>query len=215
MTDKRRLGAAAIAKQWADAPTLHEHLRDCAAQLRDAKRSSDEIRVSSSEMHPLESAVRSLQEQNAMQSALKEAERTVNDDLVANRVACIGRLQDSAKLEHISASFWIGAQIHWYKNLAVRGAETMIDLRVVSEAVSAPSEPETAPKPGRPSKKEVIRRAIAEYAKSDPGLVHSKGERFRAYRSYISNHGYNPRQEPGFSDKTIEKYETEFRKKYN
>lgn len=215
MTNKPRRDEAAIAQQWADAPTLHEYLKDCAAQLRAAKRSAVGTRDSGSKIHPLEGAVLSLQEFNATQAALKEAARKVNDDLVANRIACIGRTQDTVSLERISASFWIGAQIHWDKDLAVRRAAKIVDLRVVTEPKSAPIEIESSPKPGRPSKKEVIRKAIEEHAKSDPGLMRPKLERFKAYRSYISCHGYNPHQESGFSDKTIEKYETEFRRKSN
>ena len=101
----------------------------------------------------------------------------------------------------------------WGGNSAIRGQEEVVDLRVLTDPKSAPAEPENVPKPGRPSKKSVIKAAIAEHAKSDPGLAQPKNERFKAYRSYIFEQGYNPRRDSGFSDKTIEKYETEFRRK--
>ena len=71
------------------------------------------------------------------------------------------------------------------------------------------------PQPPTPSSSiaYVIRAAIAEYAKTDPRLRPPPSDRYRAYRSYISSRGFDPRKDRGFSDKTFERYEQEFRRK--
>ena len=67
-------------------------------------------------------------------------------------------------------------------------------------------------KPGRPSEGEVILAAIAAYRVTDPKLKRPRRERYAAYKSYISSQGYDPRRDQGFSEKTLQKYETKFRK---
>jgi hypothetical protein len=67
--------------------------------------------------------------------------------------------------------------------------------------------------PGRPSKASVILAAIAEHAKTDLHLERPRPERYRNYRSYARSQGYDPHRDAGFSDKTFEKYEREFRNK--
>jgi len=64
---------------------------------------------------------------------------------------------------------------------------------------------------GRPSNADLIRAAIRDYAKKDASLRKAKKTRYRAYRAYISAQGIDPDPDSGFSDKTLEKYETEFR----
>lgn len=91
--------------------------------------------------------------------------------------------------------------------------ETREDFRAITSPVNDEVEAHEPGLPGRPSKGDVILAAIAEHSTNDPGLKLPKSERFRAYRFYISERGYDPHREDGFSDKTIEKFETEFRKK--
>ena len=90
--------------------------------------------------------------------------------------------------------------------------ETYKDFRSITSPVNDEVEVHEPGRPGRPSKGDLILAAIAEHSNNDPGLTLPKRERFHAYRSYISERGYDSRED-GFSDKTIEKYETEFRKK--
>lgn len=83
-----------------------------------------------------------------------------------------------------------------------------------STATSHVDETAQAPKPrkpDRPTKREVIIAAIAEYAATDPQLEQPPAVRYRAYRSYISAHGYNVHTTRGFSIKTFEVYERAFR----
>jgi hypothetical protein len=213
MTAKSGRDKTSFAEQWADAPTLDEYMNECAAHLRDAQRSAERTRQPTSEVTPLQGAVLSLQEHSAMRTALKAAMRKICDDLVANRIACIGREKESDNLKHISASFWIGAKIRWDEDTAIRGTKEFVDLRVVTDTMLEPIEPEQRIKPGRPSRKDVILDAITQHAISDPGLMRPKRERFDAYRSYISDQGYDPHQDSGFSEKTLEKFETKFRRK--
>ena len=68
--------------------------------------------------------------------------------------------------------------------------------------------------PGRPSHANVIRAAIAEQARTDPRLERPRRERYENYRAYAKSQGYDPRRDDGFSEKTFEKYERQFRNKH-
>ena len=90
--------------------------------------------------------------------------------------------------------------------------ETREDFRAITSPVIDEVEVHKPGSSGRPSKGDVILAAIAEHSNNDPGLTLPKRERFRAYRSYISEQGHDSRED-GFSEKTIEKFETKYRKK--
>lgn len=93
---------------------------------------------------------------------------------------------------------------------SVQPGDEQSATRVVPDAIAS-VQPKLRSGPGRPSNAEVIRAAINDYAKTDSGLRSPCVKRYRAYRSYISAQGIDP--DSGFSDKTFEKYEREFRRK--
>lgn len=122
-------------------------------------------------------------------------------------------------------------KIHWSKGELTVYGTSYFDIRVVrcpvasqesvqpgdklSVAAVAPDSlaavsPQPRPGPGRPSNAEVIQAAIENYARTDPSLRKARVKRYRAYRSYISEQGIDP--DLGFSDKTFERYESEFRR---
>jgi hypothetical protein len=70
-------------------------------------------------------------------------------------------------------------------------------------------------RPGRPTMREPILDAIADYVATDPKMGRPPTVRYRAYRTYLSNHGYERGRVASISEKTFEKFETEFRKTIN
>ncbi len=86
-------------------------------------------------------------------------------------------------------------------------------VSIVTSRVDEPTQMREHRKPEKPTKREVIIAAIAEYAATDPQLDQSPAVRYRAYRSYISAHGYNVHTTRGFSIKTFEVHELAFRNK--
>ena len=65
--------------------------------------------------------------------------------------------------------------------------------------------------PGRPSVATDVLAAIAHHAKTDPRLKRPRSVRYRNYRSYLASQTQDPQRYEDISDKTLEKYEREFR----
>ena len=136
---------------------------------------------------------------------------TIND-LIAGRLVGLGRPAASYNLEAIDASFWIGAAVDG--DTASRDGAKVIDVRIVNPADVPSIQPQPKSGLGRPSQRDLIFEAIADHRKTDPGLKRPRAERLRAYRSYISTKGYDPRIDAGFDVKTIEKYEAAIRRTF-
>jgi len=85
-------------------------------------------------------------------------------------------------------------------------------IPAASTSVDGNVDPHPRRKSGRPSEAEVILAAIAAHAVGDPKLKRPRRVRYLAYKSYISEQGYDPDSDAGFSEKTLQKYETTFRK---
>jgi hypothetical protein len=66
--------------------------------------------------------------------------------------------------------------------------------------------------PGRPSMRDDIIEAIADYAQTDPKLEKVPNKRHLAYCSYLMAHGYDRGKTDKIGKSTFEKYETEYRK---
>ena len=213
MTEQKPHDVSALARQWADAETLCDFLKTRAESIRMATQGTETSGKPISEMSSVEIAVLTLRGNTDLQAALAEAKRGISDEVVAGRIYCIGRRRDSLEFEKVPPSFWIGAKIDWGGDAVGRDDEEFMDLRVLTGSIAAPPEVQDEPRSGRPSKGNVILAAIEKYANDDPGLKGTKSKRFRSYRSYISEQGYDPRTDPGFGDKTIEKFETAYRKK--
>ena len=223
---------AALARIWADSVPLSMFVEDRLKQLPDepapvgvdvacavTQPATKKKRTSSRALSSVETLTVSLANMSAaMAVGRKQSERfervkvaTMND-LIAGRLACIGRPAQSYAFKKIDASFWIGASVQWYGNAVSRGGDELIEVRVITSPVPVQIQTGQAKGPGRPSKASVIREAIAEYAKGDPNLNRPPLERRRHYRSYISSRGYDPHKDAGFDEKTIQKYEREFRR---
>jgi hypothetical protein len=196
-----------LARTWADAIPLGKF---AASRVEGLAKGSGNASHSDS---PFVDLARAVQYQAGLRSAFTRAyEETIND-LIAGRIVCLGRKSKSYEFQVIDPAFWIGATVDWGANAAMRGRQSMIDLRVSIAPSNTSAQPEPRQGPGRPSKAAAIRAAIVEYAKSDPRLGRPPLERYRAYHAYLSERGFNPRREGGFKDKTFEKYEREFRRK--
>jgi hypothetical protein len=224
--------AAALARIWADSTPLYTFVEDRLKQLPDespaaasnvatagTKPVNRKRRKRSATPSGFETLAASLDSMSAAievgrkhNDRFKRVTAAMMDDLIAGRLACIGRPAQSYVFKKIDPSFWIGARVQWYGNAVIRGDEELIEVRVTK---SIPAQIEDRPEkgPGRPSKANVIRDAIVEYAKGDPRLNRPPFERYRAYRAYISDRGYDPRKDSGFKDKTFEKYEAEYRRR--
>lgn len=142
-----------------------------------------------------------------------QARTDTRNDLIAGRVVAVGRLSNSYDFERIPPSFWIGAEVDWDRDAVSRDGKNVIEVRVLKPEAIASVQPKPQSGPGRPSKAEVIRAAIAEHAKTDSALERPPAERYRIYRAYLSDQGYKPYKTVGFSNKTFEKFEREFRNK--
>jgi hypothetical protein len=201
----------ALARIWADATPLARFIEDRAQSLcrkpdgaepaKDAK-SSSTARLAYY-----------LQLQTNLMSARDSARTITKNDLVAGRLVGLGRASGSYAIEAIDPSFWIGAEIDG--DNAVRDNKKVIEIRIPKSEAIPSLKLRSQPESGRPSKAEVIRAAIADYAKSDPGLDRPRLGRFRRYREFITAQGFDPRKDDGFGDKTLEKYEGEHRKKFS
>lgn len=200
----------ALARIWADAAPLYRFIEERAEQqCRQITPARGPTRAR--QLSTVELASRNLQLHMNLAAARDKARTATINDLIAARIVGLGRPSDFNVFERVDDSFWIGAAVDWVDGTASRDGKTVIDIRVVPADALLPLQPAVQDAPGRPSKEDVIRAAIAAYAKEDPTLARAPSERIRGYCNYISSHGYNPRNDPGFSDKTFQKYERKFR----
>lgn len=207
------LGNPTLARIWADATPLARFMEERAEQeCRESTPARNPTRAR--QPSTMELLAASMQFQRELASARDKARTATINDLIAGRIVGLGRPSDSYLFERVEVSFWIGAVVDWMCGTASRDGRTVIEVRVVPAGVLKPVQPEAHEAPGRPSMADVIRAAIADYAKADPALRRPPTERYRAYRAYISARGYDPHRDPGFTKKTYEKYEREFRLRF-
>lgn len=198
----------ALARTWANAVPLSKFATERAQRLAQGMG----VGGDRSE-EPFAALSRAVQHHANVRVAFDRAyEETIND-LIAGRLVCIGRKSKAYEFQVIDSGFWIGASIDWSGNAANRGRQSLIELRIAESPATALTPPALKQGPGRPSKAAAIRAAIAEYSKSDARLSRPPFERYRAYRAYLTDRGFDLRRESGFKDKTFEKYEREFRLK--
>jgi hypothetical protein len=206
----------ALERIWADATSLAKVIDERAERLCGEALASRGPNVTpetapASNLAALAQATLGLQYHVELNAALPKAIAEVTNDLVAGRLVALGRPASSHAVKRIDASFWIGADVDPLRESVTRGARKLMQVRVVSPEKMSAVEPTPQAGVGRPSKAEVIRAAIREHAKSDPGLNQPRSQRYRRYHAYISSQGYDPKKEAGFTEKTLEKYEREYR----
>lgn len=203
---------ATIAKIWADAPLLTKFVRERAERLAGETLAGAvpprDIQSSST----MERLLFYSQFQTNLMAARDPAMRDTANDLVAGRLVGLGRASGSYVIEVIDPSCWIGAEFDG--DSATRDNKKIIEIHIAKPEVVPSLQTRLQPGSGRPSKAAVIRAAIAEYAKTDPGLDRPRLGRFRHYRDFITAQGFDLRNDDGFGDKTLEKYENEHRKKF-
>lgn len=170
----------------------------------------------------------------------KVAREILKNRLVGGEITLLGRFRDDAGTRYvrIAPGYWIDAAISPEANSAVSAGyeidELRIDLSVITQptghVTTSPGDGtvETAPaiemgiptaqtppsQRGRPSKRANILDAIAHYSSADPDWWSRKVTvRRQAYYDHLKkHHGLSPSSDDGIEPKTIQKYETEFRK---
>jgi len=202
---------AALSRTWADAPPITKFLEQRAQQLC-RKVSPARNGLQTGKLSTAEQLLAVMQHQTNMLGARDKAKINTVSDLIAGRLIGLGRGSGSYSIEAIDPGFWIGAKIDG--DGASRDDTKLIDIRITSADSISSLKVRSQPGSGRPSKADVIRAAIADYAKTDPGLDRPRLERFRRYGEFISAQGFNPRKDSGFGEKTFEKYELEYRNKF-
>jgi hypothetical protein len=146
----------------------------------------------------------------AVRVARDRAHADTINDLTAGQLVALGRRSDSYNIETIDASFWIGADVAG--NAVARAGTKIIDVRIVLPDALLVLQKEQRSDLEAQRRAEVIRAAIRDYAaNTDPNLGPPRSKRYKAYRSYISSRGFDVTKR-GFSDKTFEKAETEYRR---
>ena len=195
---------AKLARVWADAAPLSSYITSRAnevlAQSKSANRSPD----SSSAM---ERTARTLEFHMNRQIAMEKAKAETKNHLIAGRLNCVGRKSDSYNFERIGPSFWVGAKIDWGNDSVSRDDEVVVEVRVITETTVDHGSEEAESRTTR----EIVAAAIEHYATQDPTLSAPPSVRFRAYRAYIEKQGFDPFRDRGFSTKTFEACETEYR----
>jgi hypothetical protein len=160
------------------------------------------------------------------------AEEVIEDlrrELVAGRLSCIGRRFDNGaySLELIPAAFWLGARIQASTSAAEDDCTSFDMVRIAGNAppieqgetqdvpvADVPQAKQELRKSGRPSRRLEIMDAINHFAKAaDWFLAISPGDRHRAYLAHIrATTGINTTAVGGFDTKTLQKYESEYRR---
>ena len=198
-----------LAKAWATATSLHAYSVEKAEQ-RWRESTPGWQRPQTHEVFSVGWAFRNQE----FHKRLVAAQKATLKELIAGQIIGLGRLSGSKGIDKISGSFWIDAKVEdWFGGKVSCDGSTYSEVCVVSAGAIAPTLEKASSTVGAPSRAVVIRAAIEAYAKVDPGLVKPPSVRFRAYRAYISEHGYDPRTDRGFNQKTFEKYELEYRNK--
>jgi hypothetical protein len=205
--------ATTMARAWADATPFNKFVEERAQGL--AREGITPPRVGRSESGEPSAAERLAiygQYQIGLMVGRDKAKADAINDFITGRIVGLGRRSNSYDIERIEPSFWIGANVEGDK--ASRDKTNFIEIRVVAPDAIPSVQPKSLPGPGRPSEVDAINLAIADYAKTDPALKCPPSVRYRAYRFYISTKGFDPRRDSGFSNKTFEKYEREYRRNF-
>ncbi|MEQ9507039.1 MAG: hypothetical protein RLO80_12310 [Hyphomonas sp.] len=177
---------------------------------------------------------RSLRSMNLKISARNSAQQTLHEHLVTGDLEAIGREHISGgsfELALVPSSFWLGVDqvteaddIHdgyrrfdWLRVIAAQAsASTSTESEIPSAAGESKSlETQTRATAGRPSQRDMIFAAIEHQLSQNPNwwVAVAKAERRRSYYARIKQeYRIDPQRADGFSEKTIEKYETLFRK---
>jgi hypothetical protein len=202
---------ATLAQIWAYATRLGKFVEERAERLcREATPPRKARRVP--KWRGLEMMAEAMEyDRNLIAARVKAKTATIND-LIAGQIVGLGRPSDSYNFERIDRSFWVGAAVDWDRDAVIRDGTQIIDVRIVLPYALPVAQPKQQLNPETSARIEVIRAAIREYATTDPDLSQPRSRRYRTYRSYISSQGFNVKKR-GFSDKTFEKYELEFRRK--
>lgn len=199
-----------LAPIWADATPLSDYLERKTRPpifVTDQNSGGDGSSVSSAVLG-LAAAFQAI---GSTSMRMEEAKKNATNDLIAGRLSAIGRKEHSKKFEVLEGSHWIGSEIHWHGNGMTRGRVTYVDIRIVEQEQADDTELENEAEYRDTA--DVVKAAILQYATEDPTLSAKPEIRYRAYREFIRESGFDPHYDRGFSEKTFEAYESKFRKK--
>ena len=199
----------ALRRIWADATPLSKFIEDRAEQLCREGPATTGKTPGNRKPTAFEGIALVLEYQGNLNSARNRARTETINHLVAGRFVGLGRRSASYDIETIDSSFWIGADVGG--DTVARGDTKIIEVRIVQPDVVQSIQPKPHSGLGRPSESKAIQEAISVYAKTDPALKRSPSVRYEAYRKHLASQGHNPK-DPGFDKKTLQKYETEYRK---
>lgn len=205
----------ALETSWADATPLAKFVEERALGLVPQPTFFQEAPPLGKARPVMEQLAISLHIQTHMPASQKAAKDETINDLVARRLVGLGRAPRSRNIQSIDPSFWIDAEIDWEQDAAVRGRKKMVAIRLVLPDAIKEMQPTSEARSGPPSERDLILAAIEQYAKkkNDPALRRPPGERYAAYRAFITEKGRNPRSERGFSVSAFEKFELEYRQR--
>ncbi|MBV8143691.1 MAG: hypothetical protein JO184_01700 [Gammaproteobacteria bacterium] len=199
----------ALRRIWADATQLSKYVEARAETLaREAPPARDRKTRRTRQLSTLEYMALASEYDGKLHIARDKAQKATINDLIAGRIVGLGRRPGSYVFEAIKPSFWIGADVAG--DAVTRDGVEIIEVRMVQPDAIPVDQVEAK----RASPEDLICAAITEYLKKDPRLSRPPAERYRAYRSYISKQGRDPRRERGFGDKNLERYEGKFRSKF-
>lgn len=203
---------SALRRIWADATPLSKFIEDRAEQLcREAWPVPSRTIPKSQKLSPIEGMSLIMEYDANLSVARSKARKETLNHLVAGRIVGLGRRSGSHDIETIDASFWIGADVE--HDAVSRDGTQIIDVRIVlPDVLPLVEQPKEQSDLEAKRRAEVMRDAIVDYAaKTDPDSGPPRSTRYKAYRAYISSRGFDINKR-GFSDKRLEKAETEYRR---
>jgi hypothetical protein len=199
-----------LAPIWADATPLIKFLEGRRSQAQNTSWGSTDQDPDLSSI--VQGLAQAMQQLSSVPLQFNIAKEQISNDMVAGRISAIGRRSKSRRFVILDSSYWIGANVDWGDNSLTLGRVVYVDIRVVDQQLS--SLPGAEPTAEFQGTSDVVKAAIANYSAEDPDLKAKPDIRFRAYRKYVRDKGFDPHKR-GFSTKTFEACETKFRNKNN
>jgi hypothetical protein len=155
-----------------------------------------------------------------------EARKQLKNALVRGEIQLVGRRRNTEGLmqyELVPPGFWVGAVFNPDRGEGVSGELRYDELRATNEPTPAttasgvshrPEKADAQPRSaGRPSQRDKIMEAISYHAEADQNWwSNGPAKRHERYRTYIRNKfSIDTKLAQGFSEKTFQKYEDEYK----
>lgn len=222
-------------KAWADGMPLEDFFSELLTKIPVDERQANEMRVRSKQANAnpatattaIARAALTLEQMNLDKVRRKSALLQLESAMVGGKFVGYGIRRDADGVPEtfqIPPTFWIDAEVSPDLNEAVNGAIKFERIKVeergacasapltTNHGVEAPPEPRRR---GRPTKGGFITGMIGHFVSTHESWWDvPPDERRKSYYEFLKiEHDIDPRKVQGFSEKTIQKYETEFRSK--